>query len=69
MPWKRISLTSVDLPEPETPVTQVKAPSGKLTSMSRRLCLRAPRTVNHSTRQTALAGHGDGARGRRGSRR
>ncbi len=49
MPLKRISLTSVDLPEPETPVTQVKAPTGKLTSMSRRLCMRAPRTVNHST--------------------
>ena len=42
-------MTSVDLPEPETPVTQVKAPTGKATSMSRRLCMRAPRTVNHSS--------------------
>ena len=42
-------MISVDLPEPETPVTQVKAPSGKLTSMSCRLCCVAPRTVNHSS--------------------
>ena len=47
MPLCRISLTSVDLPEPETPVTQVKAPTGNETSMSLRLCMRAPRTVNH----------------------
>ena len=49
MPLYRISLTSVDLPEPETPVTQVKADTGKATSMPRRLCMRAPRTVNHSS--------------------
>ena len=37
------SLTSVDLPEPETPVTHVSTPSGTCTSMSRRLCCVAPR--------------------------
>ena len=30
-------LTRLDLPEPETPVTDVRAPSGKSTSMPRRL--------------------------------
>ena len=38
-------MTSVDLPEPETPVTAVKVPSGKRTSRSLRLCSRAPRTT------------------------
>ena len=42
---RRISFTSVDLPEPDTPVTQTNWPSGKVTSMSVRLCSRAPRTV------------------------
>jgi hypothetical protein len=32
----------VDLPEPETPVTQLKIPSGISTSMLLRLCSRAP---------------------------
>ena len=41
-----MSLTSVDLPEPETPVTATKQPSGKLTSMSLRLFSRAPWTVS-----------------------
>ena len=36
---------SVLLPLPETPVTATKHPSGISTSMSRRLCSRAPRTV------------------------
>ena len=40
-----MSLTRVDLPEPETPVTATKQPSGNATSMSRRLCSRAPRTT------------------------
>lgn len=40
-----MSLTSVDLPDPETPVTAVRTPSGKETSMSRRLFSRAPCTV------------------------
>ena len=34
-----MSLTSVDLPEPETPVTATNSPSGNETSMSRRLLL------------------------------
>ena len=41
----KMSFTSVDLPEPETPVTTTRQPSGKETSMSRRLCSRAPRTT------------------------
>ena len=42
----RMSLTSVDLPEPETPVTEVSTPSGNDTSISCRLCSRAPTTVS-----------------------
>ena len=42
--WCRVSLTRVDLPEPETPVTQQKTPSGIATSIPLRLCSRAPRT-------------------------
>ena len=41
-----MSLTRVDLPEPETPVTAQKTPSGKLTSTLRRLCSLAPCTVS-----------------------
>ena len=37
------SLTSVDLPEPDTPVTHVSTPSGTLTSTDLRLCCVAPR--------------------------
>ncbi len=40
-----MSATSVDLPEPETPVTTVNSPSGKDTSNSFKLLWRAPRTV------------------------
>ena len=47
-----MSLTSVDLPEPETPVTDVSTPSGNDTSMSRRLCSRAPTTVSCRRRST-----------------
>ena len=36
----RMSLTRVDLPEPDTPVTQVKVPSGIFTLMPFRLCSR-----------------------------
>ena len=54
-------MTSVDLPEPETPVTQVKQPTGKATSMSRRLCMRAPRTVNHSSGRRRCPGVCDAA--------
>ena len=42
----RMSLTSVDLPEPETPVTETRQPSGNETSIPRRLCSRAPTTVS-----------------------
>ena len=44
----RMSLTSVDFPEPDTPVTATKRPSGKATSMPWRLCSRAPRTTRCS---------------------
>ena len=37
------SCTSVDLPEPETPVTATNSPSGIATSMFLRLCSLAPR--------------------------
>ena len=47
-----MSLTSVDLPEPDTPVTEVSTPSGKDTSISRRLCSRAPTTVSCRLRST-----------------
>jgi len=40
---KRVSWTRVDLPEPETPVTQVKRPLGMATSMAFRLFPEAPR--------------------------
>ena len=43
-----MSLTSVDLPDPDTPVTATKHPSGISTSMLRRLCSRAPRITSHS---------------------
>ena len=43
-----MSLTRVDFPEPETPVTATRQPRGKATSMSWRLCSRAPRTTNWS---------------------
>ncbi len=41
-----MSLTSVDLPDPETPVTATNRPSGNETSMSRRLLALAPWTVS-----------------------
>src|SRR5215213_9680103 len=41
-----MSLTSVDLPEPLTPVTATKSPSGKETSTLCRLCCLAPTTFN-----------------------
>ena len=39
-------MTSVDLPEPETPVTQQNTPSGNETSTPVRLCWRALRTTS-----------------------
>src|SRR3954462_1104349 len=38
---------SVDLPEPETPVTHVRTPSGNSTSIFLRLCCRAPTILMH----------------------
>src|SRR5215467_12377000 len=42
----RISFTSVDLPEPETPLTTVINPSGQDTSIFCKLCSEAPRTTS-----------------------
>ena len=42
----RMSLTSVDFPDPDTPVTATRQPSGNATSMFFRLCSRAPTTVS-----------------------
>jgi len=41
-----MSLTSVDLPDPLTPVTAVSTPSGIVTSMFFRLFSRAPRITS-----------------------
>src|SRR5439155_121163 len=41
-----MSVTSVDLPEPDTPVTATNRPSGNSTVRSRRLCWRAPMTAS-----------------------
>src|SRR6202162_3528660 len=41
----RMSLTSVDFPEPDTPVTAVVTPRGNRTSIPFRLCSRPPFTV------------------------
>ena len=41
-----MSLTSVLLPLPLTPATQMNDPSGKVASMLRRLLARAPRTTS-----------------------
>ena len=41
-----ISLTSEDLPLPDTPVTTAITPSGMFTSRFLRLCARAPLTVS-----------------------
>ena len=55
----RMSLTNVDLPEPDTPVTEVSTPSGNDTSISRRLCSRAPTTVSCRLRSTGRRMRGD----------
>ena len=41
-----MEFTSEDLPLPDTPVTQLNAPSLKDTSMCFKLCSAAPRTVS-----------------------
>ncbi len=45
----RMSRTSVDLPDPDTPVTATKFPSGMSTSMFCRLCSRAPSIRTNSS--------------------
>ena len=54
-------MTSVDLPEPETPVTQQKTPSGISTSMPFRLCWRAPRTISSPRGSRRFSGTGSPA--------
>src|SRR6266581_3855482 len=56
----RMSLTSVDLPDPETPVTAMKVPSGNATSTRRKLCSVAPLTTTSLLLETLrrLAGNG-----------
>ena len=55
-----MSRTSVDLPDPDTPVTATKLPSGIATSRSRRLCSRAPWTTSCSpVERPAHGGHRD----------
>ena len=44
-----MSLTSVDLPLPLTPVTAMKHPSGNSTSIPARLCSCASRTASHAS--------------------
>ncbi len=43
--WYRMSLTRVDLPDPDTPVTAIRQPSGNATSTFFRLCSVAPLTT------------------------
>ena len=56
----KMSLTSVDLPDPDTPVTATRQPSGNATSTPRRLCSAAPLTATSRllSRFLRLAGTG-----------
>jgi hypothetical protein len=49
------SCTSVDLPEPDTPVTQTRRCSGISTSMFFRLCSRAPASSRRASRLASAA--------------
>ena len=40
-----VSKASEDFPDPLTPVTMISLPTGSVTSMFLRLCVRAPRTT------------------------
>src|SRR3954453_1722620 len=53
---KTISFTRVDLPEPETPVTQMNLPTGNATSISFRLCCTAPLTRKVPRSSSRLSG-------------
>ena len=67
----KMSLTSVDLPDPDTPVTATRQPSGNATSTPRRLCSAAPLTATSRLRvplPAALGGPG-WTRARTGRRR
>jgi len=55
---KITSLTSVLLPDPDTPVTQMNLPTGSSTSMPLRLCSDAPRTPNQPTSWIRRSGTG-----------
>src|SRR3712207_3566857 len=55
-----MSSTSVDLPEPETPVTTVSRPSGKVASMDLRLLARAADGDGLAVGRAALARDFDG---------
>src|ERR1700729_1893780 len=50
------SLTSVDFPDPDTPVTQQNTPSGTLTSTLRRLCWETPSTLTYPEGRRRRAG-------------
>src|SRR6185312_10084392 len=56
-----MSLTSDDLPDPDTPVTAVNVPSGNATSTLRRLCSRAPSTTSSRPGTTGRRLTGPGA--------
>jgi hypothetical protein len=55
------SMTSDDLPEPDTPVTAVKQPSGTSTSTPCRLCTCTPRSATWPERLRRIAGIGIGS--------
>ena len=55
-----MSSTSVDLPLPDRPVTQVKQPTGKCASTFLRLFSLAPMTLNQPESRTSLVGCGGG---------
>ena len=55
-----MSFTSVDLPEPETPVTTVSNPSGKVTSTFFKLFALAPRIAHSRCHSASAAAAGTG---------
>ena len=61
-----MSFTSVDLPEPETPVTTVSRPSGRVeVDIFQIVCASQPSDVNDfAVGRAALGGNGDGQRRR-----
>ena len=55
-----MSLTSVDLPDPETPVTATRQPSGNETSMSLQVVLAGAADGDHLAGARVGAGPGPG---------